>query len=354
MAKPANRTMIGGFVVGALALLVAAVVLFGSGKLLQKTYPFVLYFESSVTGLSVGSPVVFRGVKVGSVTDITLMAHPETMTLSIPVYIRLEPESIQVNGTQAQEKRDPYANMKRLVERGLRAQLQIQSFVTGQAQIGLDFFPDRPAKYLGRTDVAEIPTIPTKLDELAKTFEKLPLEELVHEVLRAVEGISSVVRDPDIKDTMAALKSTAQHLDMLVKHADERLAPVLVNAEQALSEYTKLAGDLNTRLTALASKGETAVDEYTRLARDLSGQVSPTMKSLELTLETARKALMHADRTLSNAQSLTSGDSPLLRELVGSLDELRRATRAIRVFAEYLERHPEALIQGKGSPSRGR
>lgn len=347
MSKPASTTLIGAFVVGALTLLVIGVMVFGSGTLFQKTYPFVMYFESSVSGLSIGSPVVFRGVKVGTVTDITLSANPTTMTLHIPVYIRLEPETIQVNANDGPRSRDPYSNMKRLIEHGLRAQLQTQNFVTGQLQIGLDFFPERPAKYVGKGDIAEIPTVPTKLEELAQTLEKLPLEKLVHEVLYAVQGISQVVRDPEIKETITALKNTAQNLEQTVKHADERLGPVLSNAEKALEDYGRLARDLDAKLSGLLSKGESAVEEYTRLARDVSGRLGPLARGLESTLHGAQQ-------TLSNAQSLTSRDSPLLREMTSSLDELKRATRAVRAFAEYLERHPEALIQGKGGPPRGR
>jgi paraquat-inducible protein B len=354
MAHSASKTLIGGFIVGALALLVVGVMVFGSGRFFQKTYPFVMYFESSMTGLTVGSPVVFRGVRVGSVTNIALVANPETLTMHIPVYMELEPERIQFSSNDTSHRQNPYARMKQLIDRGLRAQLQTQSFVTGQLQIALDFFPDREAKYVGADGALEIPTVPTRLEELTKTLERLPLEQLVNEVFRAVEGISKVVRDPEIKETITALKNTSQNIELIVKHADERLRPVLSGAEQALSEYAKLARDLDARLTALASKGEAAVDEYGKLARELNGQAAPLMKSIELTLETARHALMSADKTLNNAQGLTSRDSPLLRELMGSLDELKRATRSIRVFAEYLERHPEALIQGKGGPSKGR
>jgi paraquat-inducible protein B len=354
MAKPANRTMIGGFVVGALALLVVGVMVFGSGKFLTKTYPFVMYFDGSVSGLSAGSPVVFRGVKVGSVTDIAVVGHPETLTMQIPVTIEVEPDHVQLDVPGRTRERDPYGIMKRLIDHGLRAQLQTQSFVTGQLQIGLDLFPDKPANYMGKGNIPEIPTVPTKLEELAKTLEKLPLEQLVREVFKAVEGISAVVRDPEIKEMITALKNTAQDLEMTVKNTNDRLGPVLSNAESAISEYGKLAKNLDAGVSFLVSKGGTAVDDYARLARDLNGQLSPLAKSLEVTLETARHALNNADRTLTNTQSLTSKDSPLIREVLSSLDELNRAVRAVRVFAEYLERHPEALIQGKGSPSKGR
>ncbi len=354
MAKPANRAMIGGFVVGALALLVVGVMVFGSGKLLTKTYPFVMYFDGSVSGLSAGSPVVFRGVRVGSVTNIAVIGNPETLAMQIPVTIELEPDRIRLDAPLTTRERDPYEAMNRLIDHGLRAQLNIQSFVTGQLQIGLDFFPDKPAKYVGKGDIAEIPTVPTKIEELARTLEKLPLEQLAHEVFKAVEGISRIVRDPEIKEMITALKNTAQHLETLVESTGNRLGPVLSHAESAISEYGKLARNLDAGVSTLVSKGGTAVDDYARLARDLDGQLGPLTRSLERTLEAARLAIKNADGTFANTQSLTSRDAPLIREVLSSLDELSRAVRAIRVFAEYLERHPEALIQGKGSPPKGR
>jgi paraquat-inducible protein B len=268
--------------------------------------------------------------------------------------MELQPERIQINFTQNAYRRDPYAKMKQLIDNGLKAQLQTQSFVTGQLQIALDFFRDKEKKYVGKGDVPEIPTVPTRLEELTKTLEKLPLEQLVSELFSAVEGISRVVRDPEIKEMITALKNTAQNLEATVKHTDERLGPVLMTAEQTVSEYGKLARGLDARLSSLASRGETAVDEYARLARDLNGQLNPLARSLEVTLETARHALKNADKTLNNAHELTAKDSPLIREIMASVDELKRSARAIRVFAEYLERHPEALIQGKGGPPKGR
>ena len=69
MSKSANKTLIGAFVVGATALLLLAIAVFGSGKLFQTTSRYVLFFDGSISGLSVGSPVLFRGVPVGRVVE---------------------------------------------------------------------------------------------------------------------------------------------------------------------------------------------------------------------------------------------------------------------------------------------
>src|SRR4030042_3764548 len=138
MSKQANKTMIGAFVVGATALVVAGVLVFGSAKFLKERHPFVMYFDGSVQGLDVGASVVFRGVKVGTVTDIELRTDPVNLTIQIPVFIEIEMDRLKRTGTLPL-KRTPAEGMKLLVERGLRAQLELQSLVTGKLLVNLDF-----------------------------------------------------------------------------------------------------------------------------------------------------------------------------------------------------------------------
>jgi paraquat-inducible protein B len=96
MAKQANRMMIGGFVVLAVIIMAASLVVFGSGKFFKKTNKYILYFDESVKGLSVGAPVLFQGVQVGSVTSITLQADFVTMKTQIPIFIEIEPDRWKV------------------------------------------------------------------------------------------------------------------------------------------------------------------------------------------------------------------------------------------------------------------
>src|SRR5262245_32214414 len=135
MGKKANPTVIGLFVVGALALAVAGVVVFGSGEFFKHTEEFVMFFPGSMNGLSPGAPVKFKGVDIGRVTNIKLVLHreadeaPNEQTLTIPVYVQTDPSKIVVDG-QRLEMTDP-KNLKALIKRGMRAQLQSQSLVTG-------------------------------------------------------------------------------------------------------------------------------------------------------------------------------------------------------------------------------
>src|SRR5512135_2268972 len=145
MSKQANKAVIGIFVVGAIALVVIAIVVLGSGKFFKKTVKAVCYFEGSVGGLNVGAPVVFRGVRIGSVSEIILKVDPSKLIFTIPVYIEIEPDKFEVVGARPTEMKGQ--NLKTLIDKGLRASLETQSLVTGQMQVGLDFHPEKPAKF---------------------------------------------------------------------------------------------------------------------------------------------------------------------------------------------------------------
>src|SRR5215468_10649108 len=166
MGRQMNPTTIGAFVVGAIVLLIAGALLFGGGKFFQEKLPYVLFFESSVEGLNVGAPVIFRGVQVGQVTAIQAIADPQTFEIRIKVNISLVRGSIKV-GTEGQRFEDPHQAMEGLIRRGARATLRTQSFVTGVLYVALDFFPGTPVRLLGLDPtVPEIPTIPSAMDQI--------------------------------------------------------------------------------------------------------------------------------------------------------------------------------------------
>src|SRR5215216_1998215 len=138
MSKKANPTLIGGFVVGALALLVAGILLFGKGLLFTTKHHFVVYFSDSVNGLNVGAPVKMRGVVVGTVKDVLAQFDAKRNQVLTPVVIEFEAERVMVIG---RDKRPKEPDIKTLIAHGLRAQLQLQSLVTGQLYVEVNFFP---------------------------------------------------------------------------------------------------------------------------------------------------------------------------------------------------------------------
>jgi len=131
MRKRANPAVIGGFVVGAVALVVIGALLLGGGQFLTEQRAYVLYFEDSVEGLSVGAPVTQQGVRIGSVSDIQVQYLVREGEFRIPVFIDIEPGRVKEVGVGDGPREGGEAFVKFLIARGLRAQLHLDSLVTG-------------------------------------------------------------------------------------------------------------------------------------------------------------------------------------------------------------------------------
>lgn len=329
-----------------MALVVVGVAVFGSGKFLKETTKFEMYFEGSVKGLNVGAPVVFRGVKVGTVTDIQLIFDPSDMSIQIPVTVELEPHRI----TRLRGRPDPERYLRLLVERGLRARLELQSLVTGQLMVELDFHPDKPVKLVGTgTKYPELPTIPSSLEELSKRIEEVPIEEIFNKLLLAVEGIEKVVNSPKVGETVGSLQHALEDIRKLVRNVDAQVATLSSSIEKTLGDTWKLLQNVNNQVAPLTSSIKDTVGDYGKLARDVDVQVATLTSSIEKTLQTTRSALEQGKRTLAMAESDLGEDSPVIYELDNALKEVAAAARSIRLLTDYLKRHPEALLKGKGT-----
>jgi paraquat-inducible protein B len=349
MAKQANKTVIGGFVVGAVALIVAGVLIFGSGKFFQERNKYVLFFPGSLKGLSVGAPVLFQGVQIGSVTDITIQANAEDLTSQIPVTIEIHPKKFNIVRGKQKRRADPYETLSVLIERGLRAQLQLQSFVTGQLMIGLDYYPDTPVRLVGiDTEYPEVPTIPTPLETLTKTFRELNLEELVKRLTSAVKGIEELVNSPDLKGSISSLNSLLQDARKLFGNINNQVGPLATSIDTTVKDYGKLARNVDSQVKPVLSNVNETAKDFGKLARDLDRQTDPVLTAMEEAMKEAISALEQARKTLAVAEADLSEDSPTLYELNNSLREISAMARSIRQLADYLKRHPESLLSGKG------
>jgi paraquat-inducible protein B len=308
MSKKANPVAIGGFVIGAVALLVLGIVVFGSGRLFADTTPFVLYFGGSVDGLSVGSPVRFKGVEIGAVTSIQLDLGDEAR---IPVWIEVDNRRI-IDHNGDGFSRDP-ARLAAEVDRGLRAQLNTQSIVTGLLFVQLDYHPDMPASFVSPAEQRghEIPTIPTTLEQAqqvaADIINKLrgvDFDAFARAVREAIEGVNRAVNAPGLQATLEALPQT------------------LANVDKTLGSVQQLAANLDQRTGPLVASLQSASDRST------------------IAVEQARA-------TLKSMQKIVDPGSPLAGQLSTVLEELRNTARSVRLLADYLERNPAALIRGR-------
>ncbi len=201
MSRRANPCMIGAFVLGAVGLGVAAVLVFGSGTFFEQRNPFVLYFDSSVKGLEVGSPVIFQGVEAGTVTTVNAIINFKTGVVAIPVYIEIVRGRVQVVGDPGVE-----GGVASEIKRGMRARLKSLSLITGKLYVDLDYYPDKPAVFKGfDPDTPEIPTIPSELEEIRATvgqfikeLRRLPLSELVDRLASAASGVDRLMNKPEL------------------------------------------------------------------------------------------------------------------------------------------------------------
>lgn len=255
MLKP-NKRLVGAFLIGGVGLVLFAILFFFGGKMIRTQTTPVLFFEGSVSGLSVGSQVYFRGVPVGKVEKIQLLPNSDAKII-IPVYIKFDPKAMSTDGAKVSME----TFLQDLIAHGLKGKLHSQSMLTGQVIIELDFYPHYPSKFIAKKygiEDPEIPTVPSIFDELSQNLQKIPFQE--------------------ISDNTNALLH-----------------------------------NLNQKIPELMQQSTAAVVGINRLVDAINDPVSTTMVDLNKMI-----------RDVSNA------------------------AQSVSRLSDYLERHPEALLKGKG------
>ncbi|MBF0467785.1 MAG: MCE family protein [Desulfamplus sp.] len=389
MNKQPNNILIGAFVAGAVALVVIAVLVFGSGSFFQDNNLFVLHFKGSVKGLSVGSPVVLRGVKVGSVRDIRINAMSNSRSFSIPVIVEIGNDLVVMpedSGPGYDSNKDSAKNfsldetLKDLIDKGLRAQLEMQSMVTGQLLVGLDFHPDKPARLSGhKSEYPEIPTIQTDIEEFTQKIKQVPIEEIFNKIFSIISTVEKALNEESIGDLLTSLSlvsksinkisdSLYDHLPGMASEMEETIKSAKVLMQNSNHQVIAMSGSINQTVSDLQSLVNTAKDQVetngtaigdtlkdtNRLIASIKNEVPPVSKSIKDTLATTKETLYAAKEAsdqatvmLKGVDRITGKDSALINNLNATLNDLSDAARSLRLLAEYLERHPEALIQGK-------
>lgn len=352
MSKRANRTLIGGFVVGAIAIVIVAILIFGSGKLWKDKAYFVLFFDGTVKGLTIGAPVQFKGTPIGEVRDITLLMESIELKVLNRVLIEVVPGRMKELGPQgtmlAGEPFQENELARLLIRRGLRAKLDISSFLTGQLHVALDFFPDTKVKLTGiETDYFELPTLPSDMEALVRKLEDIPITELVNEALLTVSDLRKLVRSPAITSALSNLDQSMEDISGLISSLDKQMKPLLANLNKAVDDYGKLARNLDSQVGPVMTELKGTLEDARGLVNNVDGRIEPLTGELENTLESATSALDEARVTLATYGDLVDGDSALNHHLNDMLTELAAAARSLRALADQLERHPESLIKGR-------
>ncbi|TDP61598.1 MlaD family protein [Roseateles toxinivorans] len=334
-----NPALLGLFVVGALALLFVTVFLLAGGQLLVRKQQVVMHFGGSIYGLQVGAPVVFRGVRLGSVKSIGLAYDKSTSTVIIPVTAELDRDMLR-NVSGGNKSDDPALALPGMVERGLRAQLAMQSLLTGQLYVDLDFRPDKPARRVNGNDPdAEIPTIFTGLQELQNQVNELDFKRLVSDISAIASSGRELLGSAELNQAVKDMAAITARLRSLTEKLDRRAEPLLGSAQNATDTARQALLEVGQAASSVGSSARRIADT----AQGVSGTLGPDAPLVQ----SLRRAADELALTAAALRDTTANEAPLNQQLQRSLQDVAKAARALRELAETLDQQPEAVIKGR-------
>jgi paraquat-inducible protein B len=332
LSKKANPTLVGVFVLIALALALVAIVILGKIKLKDNRFRCVAYFTGSLYGLDIGAPVTFRGVTIGRVSAVRINFDKQQNNYIIPVFIDIEQTPDLTDNHAENWNPDTISGMlQQLIDQGLRAQLKISSLLTGKLYIDLALYPGAKIQLHNKDSALfEIPTQASGLEQITETLESLPLNEILNKTAAALDGINSLINSKETRNALSSLDATLDRLNVLLGRAD--------------AEFPALAAELKKGLTNFAALSATANTLLHTADKELPG-MSAELKQLLTGLNATAGSLT---KTLNNIENLTAKDSLLSYQIGGSLREIERAATSIRQLTDYLQQNPNALFFGQG------
>lgn len=322
--KRANPTAIGLFIVIGLALGVAGLLLFGSSRLFTKSRQCVLYFDTSVNGLNQGAPVKYRGVTIGAVKRLMIHFNQASNDLFMPVIIDLRDKLIKERFENLGMFED-VTNLQADIERGLRGSLQAESLVTGVLYVDLDTIPDAPPPVFHQLKPVyiEIPTRSTQIQRLLENLARVDVSGLENKLTTLITNLN-------------------------VALVNLRLGEMSAGITNLISTINRFAS--STELTNTLVSVQTTLAQYRLLAEKVTSRVDPLADSATNALAQASQALAQVRAEVQNLGALLAPDSPLRNDLSLSLEQLGQAAQNISALAEFLQRHPNALITGRQKP----
>lgn len=326
MASNRSYTVIGLFLLGAIVLAVVGVLVLGGNKIFTNSRQAIIFFDQSVLGLSNGSKVLFRGVQVGTVKNVQLRLDPAAGRSRIGVTVEMAGNNtVMMNGAPTSSD----VTTEELVERGLRAQLVVWSYVTSQLAVNLDFQPDTQPQFAVQSDSAgltEIPAVPSEIEQLKDTVQGLPWKETLQTVNETMESVVTLANDMD-----QLLNRMGPNLEKTTSTTREAIAAardaVYMNSrqfEQTLESVRALTDNVNTQI-------ESRDEQLTRL------------------LDNAEATSANLEQLSQNLEGLTDPRSGTRQDLESAIRDLSAGASSMRRFAEILERDPNSLLFGGGS-----
>ena len=320
-----NALLIGAFVIAALAMALIGTLWLSGNDLFKKQQEAMIYYRGNAAGLYVGAPVGFRGVAIGRVEAIGIQVDRDSLSALVPVRIRLQTAALRFTGSK-----DTPIDLPLLVQRGLRARLVAQSFVTGQKSIELDFVPNTPSTLIGDGSKSEIPALGERFGALIDQVAELPLRDTVQEIRDTVK---------ELRGTLVSVQHTLDGAQAVLSGASKEIS----GAGTASRDTLKAATDA-IKLVQLNS-GAT-LDSITKLSDATRQTVLAAQPDLQRTLAGTREAAESARVAMNRITEMTAPDAALRGDLDAALRDLSQAARGLRDWSELLEEKPNAVIFG--------
>jgi paraquat-inducible protein B len=310
-------------VVASLAILIVALIVVGAGKMFRRPTRFICMFTGNLNGLKIGAPVKVRGVQIGEVSAIRLRLDPSDGELRsgfngfrLPVIIDLDQTMLSQRGAKALNK----GGVEDWIKRGMRAQLQTESLLTGLLYIDLDLHKGTQPNFVLQPGgpYQEIPTVPTDLAQLQEhlmetldRFEKIDFKGLVNSITDAANSIRSLADSSELRETLQSLKGTVASLNQTI-----------VAARQVLN--------------------------------NANAQIGPLVADFRESAAAANKTMEETRATLLRLQQGLDPNSPLIVHLNQTLESLDQTSRSVGELTDYLQRNPAALVRGRYVSDEGK
>jgi paraquat-inducible protein B len=328
MSKRANPVTIGIFICVGLALGVGAILLFSSAKLFSKTQKYILYFDGSVLGLTPGAPVKFRGVTIGSVSEVLIHHNQRERDRAMPVIIELDQSVLKKKNDSTIDLSDQQT-FGRMITNGLRATIEAQSIVTGLLFVELEFHsPVAPPEFHQVIqEYLEIPTQQTKIQLLIENIADIDFKQLMAQMSTLAGNLQTNLGALNMTEINDGLTNLLTKLNQLVQSDD------LVSAVKSL--HTTLA-KLSARIDPLADEAQGLLADARKAVGDARDAIGD-----------AKKSLAHLDDTLQSTREMVAPQASLRRELATTMQDISEAARSVTALADFLNRNPNALISGR-------
>ena len=328
---------------------------------------FEVRFAGNVQGLAAGAPVTIRGLRVGTVREIAVTFDSGTGQLDVPVVIDVVPGSLVLDGRRPETEAAVHDAMATLVARGLRAQLASASLLSADREIALDLLPDAAPAALGDGPLPLIPSVPTRLDALSATLDKLlaklgelPVERLAAELETMLIALRELVTAPELRQAVLDLAGAAGELRTTAGELAERADPLIASLTRTADVAGPAAVETLTAAREVIAGPELrgALANLTALSaelRDLPARLEarsePLLTSAVAATDQAGQAAADARRTIGALDATFGSRSTFRSDLQTLLREVTGATRSLRQVLDLLQRQPDVLIRGKqGGP----